>query len=422
MERDEYRRAAPGFFGPRMWVIIFAVVLVFAALMMIPRMWENLDASELMVIQSPVSGDLTCYTSPGVQWQGTGTVTKYPRQGLYTFDHETTKENPVPDTGKELQFNDGGKAHLYGSVNWEMPLDCKSIIEIHKTFGSKEAIETRAVSKMVNLAVYLSGPVMSSTESAAERRSELVELINDQAQKGVYQMIVQNVERPDPITGEKRQMVVTSIARDSAGLPKRQQGSLLEQYHVHLQPLSIAKIKYSDSVETQIRERQVAVQKVQIAQANARKAEQDAITTEKEGQAKAATAKWEQETIKAKEVTKAQQQLEVATLAAKEAEQFKREQILRGEGEAARKQLVMNADGALDQKLEAYKEVQAKWADAFAKFGGAMVPAVSMGGGSGGSAMSNTQQLVDLLGAKTARDLSLDLGTMGRAAVTSPKK
>lgn len=181
--------------------------------------------------------------------------------------------------------------------------------------------------------------------------------------------------------------------------------------------------KYDDIVEKQIAERQKATTQVQIAQANAKRAEQDAITIAKQGEATAAKAKWDQETIKAKVVTEAQQKLEVATLGAKEAEQFKREQILRGEGEAARKQAVMNADGALEKKLETYVEVQKVWAEAWSKYPGAMVPGVVMGssGASGQNSMGNAQGFVDLMTLKAAKDLSVDMGIAGKAA-TAVKK
>lgn len=303
-----------------------------------------------------------------------------------------------------------------------MPLDCKSIVELHKNFGSYEGIQNQAVSKMVDLAIYLSGPMMSSTESSGERRSELVQLINDQAQHGVYRVFTETTTKADPVTGEKREVNVIKVAKDNAGNPIRQQGSILDQFHVTLLPISVSELAYDTIVEKQIAERQQATTQVQIAQANARKAEQDAITVAKVGEANAAKSKWEQETIKAKEVTLAQQKLEVATLAAREAEQFKKEQVLRGEGEAARKQLVMAADGALDQKLEAYKEVNQMWANAFSKYGGAMVPAVQMGSAGDHTAMSNAQSLVDMLTVKTARDLSIDFATQGKAATAAPAK
>ncbi len=127
----------------------------------------------MMVIQT-VSGELKVYTDPGPKWQGFGTVTTYPRQRAYVFAKEDNT-----DTAIKLQFNDGGTATLHGSVNWEMPLDSDSILKIHKAFGNAEAVEKRAVVKMMDAATYLAGPLMSSIESAGERRAELVNVIND---------------------------------------------------------------------------------------------------------------------------------------------------------------------------------------------------------------------------------------------------
>lgn len=389
---------------PRLVVAVFSVIGSIVLLFIIPSLVESVAANQVVVIQK-IDGELKCVVDPGPTWQGLGTVTSYPRRGTYDFSTHAKDA----DNGKQLQFNDGGKAKLYGSVNWEMPLDCKMIVAIHRTFGSAAGVEAQGVARMINSAIYLSGPAMSSTESSAERRGELVELINDQAQHGTYQTVTKQVERPDPVTGEKRLQTVVEVARDVNGRPKRQQGSILEQFGITLQPMSIERLSYSEEVEKQITARQASTQAVQLAQANARKAEQDAITTAKQGEATAAKAKWEQEAIKAKAVTEAEQKLAVASLAAKEAEQFKREQILRGEGEAERRKLVLAADGALDAKLEAYKHVMGLWAGAFKDFKGTMVPQVSMGGGAGANAVVGTQSLVDMLTAKTARDLALDL-------------
>ena len=150
---------------------------------------------------------------------------------------------------------------------------------------------------------------------------------------------------------------------------------------------------------------------VQTAIATAKKAEQQAITVAKEGEAAAAKAKWEQEVIKAKAVVEAQQALEVAQLDTKKAEQEKMAKILRAEGESEYKRKIIVADGALEQKLAAYKEVQAAWAQAFAEYKGpALVPAVVMAPREGAAAGgTGAQALIDMLSAKTARDLALDL-------------
>jgi hypothetical protein len=78
-----------------------------------------------------------------------------------------------------------------------------------------------------------------------------------------------------------------------------------------------------------------------------------------------------------------------------------------------RKKLVMNADGALDKKLEAYKVVNAKYAEAIKNYQGAWVPSVIMGN-SAGTGANGGQALIDMLTAKTAKDLALDMSIVGK--------
>lgn len=429
---------APTLLGvPRNYVLIaIAVLALFVTPWFISNMAENLDAHEMMVIQSPFDGTLTVHTDPGVKYQGFGKVTKYPRRAQYEFMSKNTAALECKggvqvgnaavaanDNSKKLRFNDGGHANLSGAVSWEMPLTTKEIIAIHKTFGSSEGVESAAVAKMIDAAVYLAGPLMSSTESSGERRSELVQYINDQAEHGVYVTTVKEREITDPITGVKKAVTVTVIEREKDGSPRRQQGSILGEFNIKLLPMSISELKYDCVVEDQIKQRQSATTQVQIAQAQALKAVQDALTIAKQGEATAAKAKWDQETIKAKLVTEAQQKLEVATLGAKEAEQYKRQQILRGEGEGAYKRLVMEADGALQPKLDTVLKVHEVWADAYAKNTTQQVPSVIFGGaGSGSTAMGNAQNMMEILAIKAARDLAVDLQVGGKQATTSVKK
>jgi regulator of protease activity HflC (stomatin/prohibitin superfamily) len=399
----------------KIFIIASTVIVSILLLFIGSSLVVNLESDKVMVIQS-LGGDLTCYTKPGWQLQWLGHVTKYPRQESYDF----LKEKSGTDNSKKLRFNDGGHADLSGSVNWLMPSDCKSIIAIQQNFGSPEGVISKGISKMVDGAIFMSGPLMSSTESSAERRAELVQYINDQAQNGTYVTTTETITAPDPITGEKKPIMLVKIAHDDKGNPKRQQGSILDEYGIKLQPVSIRAIDYDGVVEKQIAQRQEATTQVQISKAAALRAEQEAITAAKQGEANAAKAKWEQETDKAKAVVKAQQNLEVATLDAKAAEQYKREQILRGEGDGERRRLVMQADGALDKKLETWLKGQELWANAFKDHQGALVPSIMMGGGSGGSnAAFTAQNMMELIGINQAKQLAVNLDASGADQTTS---
>lgn len=146
---------------------------------------------------------------------------------------------------------------------------------------------------------------------------------------------------------------------------------------------------------------------IQTAQANAKKAEQDVITTSKQGEAEAAKAKWEQEVIKAKLVTEAEQRNKVAQLDVSTAEMTKRKLTLEGEGEAAKKRAIMLADGALDQKLKAYVETQKYWAEAFSNYKGNVTP-LYQSGGSGGN-RNAALDFMEIMTANASKDLSMSL-------------
>ena len=397
--------------GKRIFGVVAAGVIGLSALIVTPQLIENLDASEVMVIQAPISGDLTVHIEPGWKAQLFGAVTKYPRRAEYKFGNADCK------TGLSIRFYDGGHATVCGSVSWEMPLDEPSVIAIHKAFRSYEGVEQQAINRAMESAAYFSGPTMSSLESAAGRRNELLTIINDQMINGVYKTISKTVEHTDPITNLKRQVTATEIVMDG-GQPVRAQESYVKTFNIKMLPLTVSRLRYDDAVEKQITDQQMAINQVQVAVANAKRAEQDAITATKQGEANAAKAKWEQEVINAKIIAEAEQKVTVARAEVQQAELFKKAEILRGEGEAARKRLVMEADGALDKKLEAFVEVNKWYADAIKGYGGQWVPSVVMGSGTGGSSTSasGAQQLIDMLTARTAKDLALDLGVKGAAA------
>ena len=395
--------------------IVLSVIALIAVPVVLTQTWTNVDAHEIMVVQSPLSGNLTVYTDAGMKLTTFGKVTKYPRRAQYSFSSAKDQGRTL-DESIETRFNDGGTAHLSGVVSWDMPLDPAKVIQIHREFGSFEAIEQQLIRPMIEKVVYTVGPTMSSTESSAERRPEIPQYIDDQLVKGPYLTRTKTVMQHDPLTNTDKEARIVEIVMGTDGFPVRSAPSQITDHGIKLYPVTINAIHYNDVVEGQIKQRQEATTQVQIAQANARRAEQDAITTAKQGEANAAKAKWEQETVNAKEIALAQKDLAVPALNAQQAEQYKKAQILKGEGEAEYKRLIIQADNALQAKLDTYATVQKAWASAFQGYQGNVVPTTVFGAGASGNGQNGAQNFMDLVTAKTARDLSLDLST------TTPKK
>lgn len=404
----------------KIWASISAAfVILFAA--SIGGLIEDVRNGQYVVIQYPFTGKVAVYTQPGVVWQLFGTITTYPKRAQYSFNKGCRSEDPYSFPAEPIRFADGGSGTLCGAISWEMPPTPAQILRLHSEFWSMEAIERQLLGKALQSAIYLSGQTMSSTESAGPRRSELFHHINDQTLHGIYQSTTRTVEREDPVTKLKSSMNITEIQRDGSGKPVRLQGSAISSYGISLLPLNISEIAYSKAVESQITARQDAIAQIEISAAKARRAEQETTQAEQEGRRSATRERWEQEKLNYKENALAEQKLKSQLLATQTAEAYKREQILRGEGDAAYKRMVMEADGALDPKLKAYIEVNAKYAEAIQKYGGAWVPTINMAGNSS-SGQNTGLALIELLTAKAAKDLSLDPTISGRSATSGSKK
>lgn len=299
-------------------LIAFSVVALVLLISYSGKMFEEVEAGEICVIQHPISGELDVITSPGTYAQYLGKATHYKRRTQIWFSKHSN-QGDTSDQSIKIRFNDGGHANISGSASMELPLDVKSIIALHTAFGSQEAIEHDLVTTVIEKAVFMSGPLMSSKESYAEKRNELINYIEDQASHGVYKTNQRDEKSIDALTNVEKVVTVVDIVKDPKGGYARVEKSPIQRYGVLLSNLSINGVDYDKSVEAQIKQQQALVMQVQTAIANAKKAEQDALTTEQQGKADAAKAKWQQEVIKAKLITEAQQQKEVAALQAQAA-------------------------------------------------------------------------------------------------------
>jgi hypothetical protein len=387
--------------------IVGVLILVFSIIVL--NGINRVDAGEILVAQGP-TGSLTVYTDPGYKILFFNKTTYYKKSFQYWF-------SKAPDQGGErndaipIRFNDGATGTISGGVRIDMPEDTQSILAINATFGNQEAVEQQLIRPVIEKSVTATGPLMSSKESYAEKRADLMTDIEDQAKLGVYQTTTTETLVKDDLTNEQKQVNLVQIVKDGKGLPLRQEDSPLTRFNVKLYNLSLNGVEYSDAVEAQIKAQQEATQAVQTAMATAKKAEQDAITAEKEGEATATKAKWDQETINATTIATQEGAAKAAEFTKEAAALQKDATILAAEGEAEAKKLRTQANNNLDQRLEAYIKVNQAYADSLSNMKVPVVPGVIMGSGQGGG--SSVQDLIQLLQVKTARDLSLDMNMTG---------
>lgn len=389
----------------RVAALAFALVLLVVIFFIGTQSFESLNANEILIVQAPLSGNLKFYTSPGLKPQWFGRTVTFPKVMTYQFQ----------DT---VRFNEGGHAAVIGSVQFRLPLDAPSLTAIYTTYGSAQNLQDLLLETVTDKSIFMSGPLLSSTESYAEKRSNLIYWIEDQIALGVYRTIRRDVKTKDPVTGEDKTVSVAEIALTSDGRPQRQEQSQLQAFGIATFNFAVARMPYDAIVERQIQSQQENAMAVATAAAQARRAEQQALTAEQEGHANAATARWKQEALKATAVTEAQQRLEVARLDAQAADQERIANERRGQGEGARRRALMTADNALEQKITAWLKSQELWANAVSSYEGNWVPGVIMGGT--GTQATGPFGLMEILGVKAARDLSLDM-SLPRGNAAPPK-
>lgn len=364
-------------------------------------MYTHVGADEIVVYQG-IGGKMEVWNQPGLKCQCLGTLTRYKKSEQFWFSKHSN-EGKETDESIKVRFSDGGHGNVSGSLSYNLPMDPAAMLKLHSTYGSMAGVEHRLVAQVVVKAVYMSGPFMSSKESAGERRPDLINFVTDQIQHGVYRTASHDEKQKDLISGETKTVrIVEPMIKD--GSIVREEASPIENFSIGVYNVTINDIAYDETVEKQIKAQQESIAAVQTQMAQARQAEQKLLTAQSEGKANAEKARWEQEVEKTKAVTAAEQERDVAKLALETAELGKKRAIAEGEGEAKKRKLVMEADGALAQKLDAWVSVQKAYADAFSKQ--PLVPAVVMGGNT--SSGGNVNDMVQMMMLKSAKDLALE--------------
>ena len=136
-------------------------------------LFENVDAGKICVIQAPVSGELTIHFNQGLKYQGFGKVTNYNKETEYSFSSAHDKGDRA-DESLSIRFNDGGKARISGSFRYELPHERDKMEQLHSKYGSQRAVDQELVRTVIEKAIYMTGPLMSSKQSSSEKRNDLL--------------------------------------------------------------------------------------------------------------------------------------------------------------------------------------------------------------------------------------------------------
>ena len=367
---------------------VFALIV----LCMMGSIGEDVKNEQIVVNQYPFSGKMSYWTEPGFKWQWFGSTTEYYKTQQFWFGGKDVEGNSH-GTPIKVIFNDASVGYIYGSLRVVLPTDVEHLKLIQTAYNGMDRLMNDLVAQNVVKVIYASGPLMSAFESYAEKKNDMVAYITDQLTYGVYKTTVREEDTVDSFTGESKKVKVASLVADE-NAPNgyvRSEKSPFTSYGVIIDQVSITEITYDDKVNQQIQTQQQANMSIQTKKAEALAAQQDAIKAESEGKAAAAKAKWEQEKVKATEVTKAEQEREVARLAAEKAEFDKKRIVAEGQAEAEANRLKVAAGLTPQERAEWEYKTKVGVAEALSK---TKWPTIVMSGNQGGG--SNAMDVIAL--------------------------
>jgi hypothetical protein len=398
-----------------------------AALFVINLNFGINDAGERTVIQYPW-GALVVKFTPGIYVKFFGSTEVYRDVITYDFDKSTARgEASLDYPGINVRYQDGGTGKVFGKARFALPNEEATMIRLHKDFRSNEAVAYKLIKTLVEESMNLTAGLMTSEESYAEKRSIFTQWAEEQIASGKFYTILETIEEKHEATNESVMRKVPVIQYGEDKLPKHH-NSDFKAYGITVSGFQITDWDFEQKTLEQISRKREATMGIITAKADAERARQEALTAEEQGKKNVMVDKYAKEQEKVQAVVDAEKEKEVAVTRATqgvlvaeqgklEAEQkrlaavsYKQEQILLGEGDGEYKRLVMSADGALTAKLEAWQAVHIRYAEAIEKQ--KWVPEIQMGVSSqnGGSAASD---LIEMLKAKTAKELNLDLTVKG---------
>jgi hypothetical protein len=202
------------------------------------------DDQNWQVLQS-VGGKITIIDNAGYYFKKFGTVTTYPRAVQEEFGR--SEGESVRTT-----FNDGGTAEVSTMIRYQTPTLEPDRRKFHRDFSGNIANSNISVRAHLINDIKATGPLMSSTENQASRKSEFTDVILNQLRDGLYEMRRVRVATGNQDEDGKDIMVyATEIILDEKGLPKIAEASPLAEYGIQILQFSTTEIDYDEQTKAQ---------------------------------------------------------------------------------------------------------------------------------------------------------------------------
>lgn len=412
------------------YLLITLVVLVIVGGFFLDSLIGNVDANEYQVKQAFMTGEMSAHLTPGWFLKAMGTIYRFPKTETVYFTKDA--DVPVNQGPVTVTFSDNSRCDISGTVRVIMPTVEQYAIDIVAKHSNRtfQDFAVKNIMPVTKRALITAATTMTAPD-AKIKMGDLAILGQDQLNNGIFVLESTKVKELDPATGEEVIREVKHIKQSEDGTTARFKDDMpLTAFGASATNFVVTDITCSPEIERQISDQQQAKMGIATAKAKAAQADQEVITARKQGDANIARIKAEEEAkaqqmIVAAErenkvqILNAQREVEISKLKKQEEENLlaaanvnKQRTILEADAQAYAKKKVMEADGALDKKLEAYKYAVDKQSAAIANITLPQIMINSDGSNNkngGSSSMAGMDLLLQMMLINTAKSLGLDM-------------
>lgn len=291
-------------FGVKKMMLAFFLAFVFFVFCI----GNNTD-QKWLVIQYPW-GTVKVIDTAGWYLKAFGNYWTYPRNWQVEYTDEWSFK---------VVFNDGGSAMMNAMVRFSSPLTIEGKRNFHQLFGGNEEAVESAVWAHLSDAMKSSGPVMSASEHQSARRGEFTSLVQDQLQKGLFEMkrISKTLQDQYDEKGKALTVFATEVVfEETGGEQKVARPSPLTDFGIVITQFSITDVTYDDQTQRQFAQKKEAFLSAEGSKAQREKEVQQRLMVEERGRREKAESEAIALRRKAEEVINAQREKEVAELKA----------------------------------------------------------------------------------------------------------
>ena len=394
--------------------LVVGVIVAIALLSFNPFSYNH--AGERTVVEQ-MDGKQFVQFTPGVYYAGFLAKHKeWPNQ--ISVSYQTDKpdmelSDGTIEIGKILiRFGgDATTAFVSGITQYILPIDEKEMIIMHNTHRTPQSLVSKRLAPYTKECLQSSAQLMNSEAHYSGGRAQMAQDYLDQLKNGVFILKTSDRVIYDSLAKETKRVYETNQVTDKLGNSKRKFSSIKE-YGIQVADAQITDVDYEKRVDDMLGKKIDASTKASVSKQELLTAQQQQLTAKAKGEQRLVEIEYQQKQEQTKQIVAAETKVEVAKqdmeqqrIQSQAAELEARKIKTLADAQAYAKRTEIQANGALEQKLAAYKEVQRYWADAFGKYTGNVVPQIQSGGSNGNGALN----FMELMGAKAARDLTLDL-------------